>query len=45
MHVAYEGNIPKVSIDSEQIKRALINIIDNAIEAMKQAGEITVDDP
>jgi two-component system nitrogen regulation sensor histidine kinase NtrY len=42
MHVAYEGNIPKVSIDSEQIKRALINIIDNAIEAMKQAGEITV---
>jgi two-component system nitrogen regulation sensor histidine kinase NtrY len=42
LNVSTEGNIPKMSIDGEQIKRALINIIDNAIEAMKQAGEITI---
>ncbi len=42
LNVSIEGTIPKMSIDSEQIKRALINIIDNAIEAMKQAGEITI---
>ncbi len=42
MSVVSDGNIPKVRIDHEQIKRALINIIDNAIEAMKQNGEITI---
>jgi two-component system nitrogen regulation sensor histidine kinase NtrY len=42
MHVFAGDSLPKVSIDSEQIKRALINIIDNAIEAMKQEGEITI---
>jgi two-component system nitrogen regulation sensor histidine kinase NtrY len=42
IHVVAGDTIPKVAIDSEQIKRALINIIDNAIEAMKQTGEITI---
>jgi two-component system nitrogen regulation sensor histidine kinase NtrY len=42
IHVVAGDAIPKVAVDSEQIKRALINIIDNAIEAMKQTGEITI---
>ena len=31
-----------MSLDPEQIKRALINLLDNALEACGQAGEITV---
>jgi len=42
IHVTTVDGLPKVTIDSEQIKRAVINVIDNAIEAMKQAGEITI---
>ena len=42
MQLVAMEDLPKIVIDSEQIKRALINIIDNAIEAMKQAGEITI---
>jgi|WetSurMetagenome_2_1015567.scaffolds.fasta_scaffold00164_17 two-component system, NtrC family, nitrogen regulation sensor histidine kinase NtrY len=35
-------DIPMVVIDSEQLKRAIINIIDNAIEAMKHNGELII---
>jgi two-component system nitrogen regulation sensor histidine kinase NtrY len=42
MDVVAMEDIPKVVIDSEQIKRAIINIIDNAIEAMKQNGAMTI---
>ncbi len=42
IHFDSDAVIPRVSIDSEQIKRTLVNIIDNAIEAMKQTGELTV---
>jgi signal transduction histidine kinase len=33
---------PTVLLDPEQIKRALINLIDNALEACDSAGEIVV---
>lgn len=36
------GNIPQVNIDREQMKRALINIIDNAIDAIEGRGEIII---
>ncbi len=42
MNVITTDPVPKVGIDTEQIKRTLINIIDNAIQAMKQSGEITI---
>jgi two-component system nitrogen regulation sensor histidine kinase NtrY len=42
MHLVSVADLPKIVIDSEQVKRALINIIDNAIAAMKQDGEITI---
>jgi two-component system nitrogen regulation sensor histidine kinase NtrY len=36
-------NLPaSVSLDAEQMKRVLINIFDNAIEAMNKKGKITV---
>jgi two-component system, NtrC family, nitrogen regulation sensor histidine kinase NtrY len=42
IEVVSEAGIPKVVIDFEQLKRAMINIMDNAIEAMKQNGLITI---
>ncbi len=35
-----EDNIPPVQIDREQIKRALINLLDNAVEAVDRSGNI-----
>ena len=35
--------LPKLSIDPEQIRRVLINLIDNAVEAMAQRGAIDVE--
>ncbi|HMK61323.1 MAG TPA: ATP-binding protein [Dissulfurispiraceae bacterium] len=42
LHVESQPDIPKVNIDAEQIRRAIINILDNAIDAMKQTGNINV---
>jgi two-component system nitrogen regulation sensor histidine kinase NtrY len=35
-------DMPEVYIDAEQIKRVFINLFDNAIEAMRKEGIITV---
>jgi two-component system nitrogen regulation sensor histidine kinase NtrY len=35
--------LPRVSIDPEQIRRVMINLIDNAIEAMEQRGIIEIE--
>lgn len=35
-----ENGIPPVRIDREQIKRALINLLDNAVEAVERNGKI-----
>ncbi len=35
-----EDGIPPVQIDREQIKRALINLLDNAVEAVERSGNI-----
>jgi two-component system nitrogen regulation sensor histidine kinase NtrY len=34
---------PKVSVDPEQIRRVLMNLIDNAVEAMAQRGTIEIE--
>jgi two-component system nitrogen regulation sensor histidine kinase NtrY len=42
------GDIPQLNLDRQQIKQALINLIDNAIGAIKKNGVISVsvsDDP
>ncbi len=44
VHIVYEEgkNIPLIKIDKEQIKRVMINLLDNAIAAMKGQGEIRI---
>ncbi|MGE0042821.1 MAG: ATP-binding protein [Vicinamibacterales bacterium] len=39
----YAADLPPVRVDSEQIKRVVINLIDNAIEAMDRRGTIVVE--
>ena len=36
-------DIPVFDLDREQIKRAMINLLDNAIEAMDAKGEVVID--
>jgi two-component system nitrogen regulation sensor histidine kinase NtrY len=39
----FAASVPKVSVDVEQIRRVMINLIDNAIEAMAQRGTIEIE--
>ena len=39
----FAETLPKVSVDPEQIRRVLINLIDNAVAAMAQRGTIDVE--
>jgi two-component system nitrogen regulation sensor histidine kinase NtrY len=36
-------DLPRASVDPEQLRRVLINLIDNAVEAMEQRGAIDVE--
>lgn len=42
IHISAQKDIPEVNIDSEQIKRVFINIIDNAIKSMNSKGVIDI---
>lgn len=42
INVIMQDEIPLVSIDKEQFKRVLINIIDNAVKAMNSQGVIDI---
>ncbi|MFO7785734.1 MAG: ATP-binding protein [Thermodesulfobacteriota bacterium] len=37
-----KGEIPKVKVDREQMKRVMINLLDNAIASVKGSGEIRI---
>ena len=37
------GNLPPLNLDVDQMKRVLINLVDNAIEAMGKSGTILVE--
>ena len=39
----YAATAPKVSVDPEQLRRVIINLVDNAIEAMERQGAIDVE--
>jgi two-component system nitrogen regulation sensor histidine kinase NtrY len=39
----YTASLPRVSVDPEQLRRVIINIVDNAIEAMDRRGTIDVE--
>jgi two-component system nitrogen regulation sensor histidine kinase NtrY len=40
---AFASALPRVRIDTEQVKRVVINLIDNAVEAMGRRGVITLE--
>ena len=37
------GNVPIFNLDREQIRRVMINLLDNAVEAMEGKGEMVID--
>jgi two-component system nitrogen regulation sensor histidine kinase NtrY len=39
----FAAALPKVAADPEQIRRVIINIVDNAIEAVERRGEIDIE--
>ena len=39
----FAASLPKVSVDPEQIRRVMINLVDNAIEAMERRGTIDIE--
>ncbi len=39
----FAEKLPKVRVDVEQIRRVIINLVDNAIEAMNRSGVITIE--
>ncbi len=39
----FAATLPQVSVDPEQIRRVVINLVDNAVEAMGQRGTIDVE--
>ena len=40
---AFSPDVPTVEIDPDQIKRAVLNLVDNAVEAVGQTGEVLVE--
>ena len=39
----FAPEVPLVRLDAEQVRRVIINLVDNAIEAMERRGEIVVE--
>jgi two-component system nitrogen regulation sensor histidine kinase NtrY len=39
----FTPDLPALEVDPDQIKRAVLNLVDNAVEAVAQAGEVTVE--
>jgi two-component system nitrogen regulation sensor histidine kinase NtrY len=43
IRTTYGPSLPKVSVDPEQLRRVIINLVDNAIEAMDRHGTIDIE--
>jgi two-component system nitrogen regulation sensor histidine kinase NtrY len=43
IRAAFSPDVPAVEIDPDQIKRAVLNLVDNAVEAVGQTGEVLVE--
>jgi two-component system, NtrC family, nitrogen regulation sensor histidine kinase NtrY len=42
IRAAFSADLPPVEVDPDQIKRAVLNLVDNAVEAVSGAGEVVV---
>jgi two-component system nitrogen regulation sensor histidine kinase NtrY len=40
---SFSPDLPPLEVDPDQIKRAVLNLVDNAVEAVSGAGEVTVE--
>jgi len=40
--INFDNTIPLLNLDRQQIKQALINLVDNAVAAVKQSGQISI---
>lgn len=40
--VAVEDNLPKIKVDPEMMKRVLINLVTNGVQAMPNGGKLTI---
>ena len=38
----YGAGLPRVSVDPEQMRRVVLNLVDNAVEAMSRSGTIAI---
>ena len=43
LDLVLQDDMPPVRLDAEQIKRVLINLVDNAVEAMQRQGHLVVE--
>jgi two-component system, NtrC family, nitrogen regulation sensor histidine kinase NtrY len=43
IRAAFSPDVPTLEIDPDQIKRAVLNLVDNAVEAVGQTGEVLVE--
>jgi two-component system nitrogen regulation sensor histidine kinase NtrY len=43
LRTEFDPDLPRLSIDPEQIRRVLINLIDNAVEATGRRGAIAIE--
>jgi two-component system nitrogen regulation sensor histidine kinase NtrY len=43
IRAAFSPELPPLEVDPDQIKRAVLNLVDNAVEAVGQTGEVTVE--
>jgi len=39
----FDADVPHVRLDGEQIRRVIINLVDNAVEAMERRGSIVIE--
>jgi two-component system, NtrC family, nitrogen regulation sensor histidine kinase NtrY len=39
---SFSPELPLLEVDPDQIKRAVLNLVDNAVEAVNQTGEVTI---
>ena len=43
IRAVFSPEVPALEVDPDQIKRAVLNLVDNAVEAVGQTGEVTVE--
>jgi two-component system nitrogen regulation sensor histidine kinase NtrY len=42
IRAAFSPDLPPIEVDPDQIKRAVLNLVDNAVEAVGGAGEVVI---